>query len=529
VRRVRIATRGSDLALWQARRVAALIEARCGFSTELVIVESHGDKDRATPLDRFSAVGVFTKALEDALLDGRADVAVHSMKDLPTVQPPELCIAAIPERADARDLLLARRHVKLSQARFGTSSKRRTAQLRRRFYHATFEEIRGNVPTRVEKLRRGDFDAIVLAAAGVERLGLDLSDLDVQRLSVDRMVPAPAQGALAIEARTDDTGLVATLREKLHDANVGALVESERMLLRLVEGGCSVPLGAHATREPDGRILLRAMLEWSPALVRASTLEAAARLAFQVLAPSPEITATALAGKTVTILREPDDAAELLGALARGGARGVAVPVRKSRNVASEEERLAALEALPPGAFVLFASANAAFGLSYAPDLRDPLRGYGIGAVGPGTARELAKYNVPLDLLAERQDGLGLAEAFLALGLAKTTTVLLPRAKEGRPELGNALRSAGYEVRELILYESDITPLASVDDDWDAIFVASPSGAEALPQAAFRAKLVAIGETTAAALRARGFAVAATAARPTTAGIVEALAAALSC
>jgi hydroxymethylbilane synthase len=524
---VRIATRGSDLALWQARRVAAMIEQRCGFSTELVIVQSHGDKDAKTALDRFATPGVFTKLLEDALLERRADVAVHSLKDLPTVQPPELCIAAIPERAAPEDLLIARKGVALERARIGTSSKRRQIAVRRRFPDATIGEIRGNVPTRVEKVRRGDCDATLLAAAGVERLGLELGDLDVRRLSIAEMVPAPAQGALAVEARAADRTLVAALHEKLHDAEIGALVEAERTLLRLVEGGCTVPLGAHATREPDGRILLRAALGAIPALVRADTPEAAARLAFRALHPEPDPDVSGLAGKTIAILRDAPDAADLRDRLEAGGARAEAISVIATPMVASGDEIDAWLgDPQRDRPFVLFASAHAVNRL-WTPGRKAALAAARIGAIGRATARALAGRGIPVDLIPQREDGAGLAEAFLALGLPTSTAVLLPRAKEGRPELRDALRSAGYDVRELVLYETHVTPLEKVAEEWDAVLVASPSGAEALPRTPFRAKLVAIGETTAAALRARGFAVAAVAARPTTAGMVEALAAAL--
>lgn len=516
---VRIATRGSDLALWQARRVASMIQERCGFSTELVIVESHGDKDAKTPLDRFSAPGVFTKALEDALLAGRADVAVHSLKDLPTVQPPELCIAAIPERASAEDLLIARKGLPIK--RIGTSSKRRAAQLAARSSEVEVLEIRGNVPTRVEKLRRGDYDAIVLAAAGVERLGLDLADLDVTPLSVEEMVPAPAQGALAIEVRAADRDLVGALREKVHDREIAPLVEAERTLLRLVEGGCTVPLGAHATRI-DGEIVLRATLAGARALVRARRAEEAARLAFRALRPDPDsvrVTAT-FAGRRILVLREPD-----------------AEPAAKLRELGAHVQSRAAFSmsvlggpgtiqtAVEGADWVLFASPYALWIVGSSTEL---FRSRRIGAVGPGTARELARIGIPIDLLSEKSTGAGLAEAFLALGLPKQTAVLLPRARDGRPELRDALRSAGYNVCDAVVYETSSQPIGPIEDEWDAVLVASPSGAEALPQAAFRAKLVAIGETTAAALRARGFAVAAVAARPTTEGMVEALAAALS-
>jgi hydroxymethylbilane synthase len=527
---VRIATRGSDLALWQARRVARLIEERCGLETELVIVASHGDKDGESPIERLGAVGVFTKELERALLEGEADIAVHSLKDLPAVQPPELVLAAIPERADPRDLLVARRGADIARARIGTSSKRREAQIRARFPAAAVVAMRGNVPTRVEKLRRGECDAIVLAAAGVERLGLDLSDLDVTPLPIEEVVPAPAQGAIAVEARVADCGLLMAL-ERIDDREAAELVAAERRLLRLVEGGCTVPLGAHAKRSESGRIVLSAMLGTTPALVRAATPEAAAELAFCVLRPDPapfdrEAARRALEGRTVAILRDPLDAADLARELSELGARADIVPAIACRPIAPGELR-AALAALPKDGFVLVASPRGAAALASEAG-PEAFRTRRAGAVGAGTARVLARAGIPIDLLAEKADGAGLAGAFVALGLPRETPVLLPAAKDGRPELGDALRAAGYAPRVLAVYETEPLPIPAVDPRWDAILLASPSAARALPVAAFRAKLVAIGETTAGALRARGFPVAAVAARPTTAGMIEAIAAALA-
>ncbi len=265
---VRIGTRGSELALWQARRVAALLAERLDLGSELVVVRTRGDVVRDVAFHKMEGKGFFTKELQQALLEERVDLVVHSLKDLPTEEPPGLALAAIPERTDPGDLLLARSGTLRPShadplglpggATVGTSSLRRAAQLLHLRPDLHVEALRGNVPTRVRRLREGRYDAIVLAAAGVRRLGLDLAGLDLLELPPEVMLPAPGQGALAIETRAADP-----LRERLaalHDAEVARCVEAERLLLQLLGGGCHLPLGCLATRRPSGTIRLQAAL-----------------------------------------------------------------------------------------------------------------------------------------------------------------------------------------------------------------------------------------------------------------------------
>lgn len=252
---VRIGTRGSRLALWQARYLQGELE-RLGIPSELVVIKTQGDRVQHLSLDKLEGKGFFTKELEDALLAGEIDAAVHSMKDLPTVQPDGLAIAGVSPRADARDWLLVRRDVARDDitwrlphgATVGTSSARRKAQLLDLRPDLTTADIRGNVPTRIEKLRSGAFDAIVLAAAGITRLELDVADLHVQPLHPREFVPAPAQGVLAYQCKAAD---VATRRlfAKLHHAPTAACTNVERSLLRSFDGGCHLPLGAHCVHE----------------------------------------------------------------------------------------------------------------------------------------------------------------------------------------------------------------------------------------------------------------------------------------
>ena len=264
---LRIGTRGSDLALWQARRVAGLLRHRLGLDARLEVIKTKGDRVQDVAFRKMEGKGFFTKELQEALLDDRVDLVVHSLKDLPTEEAPGLRVAAIPERSNPADLLLARRGLVARSAEdplglpqgavLGTSSLRRAAQALAHTPELTIRALRGNVPTRIGKLRAGDYDAILVAAAGVGRLDLDLSDLDAVELSPDVMLPAPGQGALAIETRRDDE--VGRAVEALHDDDLAAGIRAERGLLALLGGGCHLPLGCLACRDSGG-IRLQAVL-----------------------------------------------------------------------------------------------------------------------------------------------------------------------------------------------------------------------------------------------------------------------------
>ena len=248
MRSLRIGTRGSALARWQAEYVRAAL-ARHGADAELVIIRTSGDRDRQSSLREIGGKGVFTKELEDALLDERIDLAVHSMKDVPTSLPSGLEIAAICEREDPRDALVSRGGLKLDQlprgARVGTSSLRRQAQLRH--YRADLEmvEMRGNVDTRLAKLAQGDYHAIVLAKAGLDRLGR--ADRISELLPPAICLPAAGQGAIGIEMRKGDA--LSSAVRKLNHLESQAAVEAERAVLAGLESGCQVPIGAWARGE----------------------------------------------------------------------------------------------------------------------------------------------------------------------------------------------------------------------------------------------------------------------------------------
>ncbi|QYJ03774.1 hydroxymethylbilane synthase [Nocardioides panacisoli] len=246
-RTLRIGTRRSELARTQSETVAALLRETLGVATELVVVSTEGDRTQraGTPLTELGGAGVFVSALREALLAGEVDVAVHSLKDLPTTPEPGIALAAVPSREDPRDAVVARDGLTLGElpagSVVGTGSPRRATQIRALGLGLDVVGIRGNVGTRIEKVRSGECDAVVLARAGLARTGR-LEDV-TEVLDPLQMLPAPGQGALAVECRADEPDLVADLAG-INDPLTHAAVVAERATLATLEGGCSAPIGA---------------------------------------------------------------------------------------------------------------------------------------------------------------------------------------------------------------------------------------------------------------------------------------------
>jgi hydroxymethylbilane synthase len=277
-----IGSRGSQLALWQARHVAS----KLNVETRIEIIKTTGDKIQDVPLSQVGGKGLFTKEIEEALLDHRIDLAVHSLKDMPSELPEGLILAAIPEREDPRDALLG---APLKEgSRVGTSSLRRSVQLKAMHRGVSIETLRGNLDTRIRKLDEGQYDTIILAAAGLRRLGW--ADRISELIPVDVMIPAVGQGALAIETRDDD-GEARNLARTLEHEPSRIAITAERAFLAVFGGGCQVPIGAHATvsgsqihlrafvSEPDGSNAKRGELTGTDALLVGQ------QLASQLLGP----------------------------------------------------------------------------------------------------------------------------------------------------------------------------------------------------------------------------------------------------
>ncbi len=288
---IRVGTRGSRLARIQTAGVVARLEA-AGHRVEVCVLKTAGDREQHLPFEAIGPPGVFVGEIELALATGKIDVAVHSYKDLPSASPEPLAVAAVPERLDPADVLLVRKKDRIARklaggetlplgqgARVGTSSARRAALLRDLRPDLEARPIRGNLPTRIAKLKQGgagdeSYDAILLAAAGLERLDADASARDLTRgvarfrLDPDIFVPAPAQGALAVQVRRDDP--VRAVVEVFDDPDRRREVEVERRLLARVEGGCRVAVGAWCRALPDGQLALTAVLEVDSHLRRAT-------------------------------------------------------------------------------------------------------------------------------------------------------------------------------------------------------------------------------------------------------------------
>lgn len=293
-----IGSRGSKLARWQAEHVKARLQ-QLGFAAHIEVIRTSGDRLQNLSLVQAGGKGLFTKEIEEALQQKTIDIAVHSLKDLPTEHPPGLVIAAIPEREDPRDALLGKRLDQLQEgARVGTSSNRRRAQTLLLRPDLVIEPVRGNVDTRLRKLQEGQYDAILLAVAGLHRLHLDAHISQI--FSPDEMCPAPGQGALAIQTRDHDPAF--DICRVLNDTGTSAAVRSERALLNSLGGGCQLPIGAFAELHgdvltlragvfaPDGKRHLRMTFQGSAVSPEQLGLEAAQHLieagALELLLPA---------------------------------------------------------------------------------------------------------------------------------------------------------------------------------------------------------------------------------------------------
>jgi hydroxymethylbilane synthase len=517
--KLRIGTRGSELALWQARHVAARLSA-AGRECELRVLTTRGDRIDEVPLHQVEGKGFFTAEIEQALLEGRIDLAVHSHKDLPGAMTPGLAIAAVPERGAAGERLLVAPPAHdpgepflplRAGARVGTSAPRRGAELHALRPDLELLPLRGNVPTRVRRLREGRLDAIVLAAAGLERLGLDLSDLVVVPLPVELLVPAPGQGALAIQIRAGDVALLHILRDTLADEETGRIVAAERSLLQALGGSCNLPLGVHVSAHPDTGFRALAFLgadhprpgasaRWCEAAGR--TPEEAVRAAGVLLHGAQPTGVGPLGGLRVALAGAAGSGQGLAERLAVLGATVLREVVLEIEDLegAGLAARVAGLRA---GDALAVTSAHAARRLS---GLRLPA-GVCLAAVGPATAQVLAALGLAPALVGKG----GARELARSLELAAGARVLFPCAEEARPELEQELRARGIALERLVLYRTRPRTGVSLERAADVRVYLSPSAVRACRAAEASgagggALRIALGKSTAAELAAAGLA-----------------------
>jgi hydroxymethylbilane synthase len=271
MKKVIIGSRGSDLALWQAHFVKDEL-AKINIEAQIKIIKTQGDIIQHLSFDKMEGKGFFTKEIEAALLDKSIDIAVHSHKDLETTYPKGLTVAAVSSREDPSELLLVRKESVDTNKKWdlkpnpivGTSSGRRKSQLIQVRPDVELKDLRGNVPTRINKLRDGMYDAILVARAGVKRLSLDISDLHQVVLDPEEFIPAPAQGVLGIQIREDDRDLF-TLLQKLNNQKIQKQIGIERKILNLLDGGCQLPLGAYCP--DDQKVLVAFAKKWQDGAV----------------------------------------------------------------------------------------------------------------------------------------------------------------------------------------------------------------------------------------------------------------------
>ena len=533
---VTVGTRGSALARCQTERVIELLtEAWPGLVCEATPIVTHGDRTQASgePLPEIGGKGLFTAELEEGLRSGEIDLAVHSLKDLPAEEAPGVTVGAVCLREDSRDCLVARDGLGLAQlpagAVVGTSSLRRAAQLRALRPDLELRSIRGNVDTRVRKVHQGEFDAVVLAAAGVRRLGLE--DAVTEWLPLETMLPAPGQGALAVQCRAGDAPLL-TLLAAIDDPGTRAATGAERAFLRALGGGCTAPVGAYAeavwpglvrmetlVASPDGGDVVRVKGEGEPE-------ELGERLAREALGTGADSILRAirpLRGRRIVVTRPREQSLGLADELERLGASVVIVPLVRIEPPEDASALESALAELDRYDWVIFTSVN---GVAAVRTLAANMGEAKVAAVGPATAAAVRRLGAELSFVPERYAAEDIVAGLEPLSGAR---VLLPQADIADPGLAEELRSRGatvdavpaYRTVEVERTSSELAELRAAD----AVVLASGSAARSLAshRGAGEALVVCIGPKTADAARDVGLTVGLVAHEATFEGIIQAL------
>jgi hydroxymethylbilane synthase len=562
-RTIIIGTRASKLALAQTEIVrSALLKLKHDLDVQVEHIVTKGDLVLDRPLSEIGGNGLFVTQIESALRAGSIDLAVHSAKDLPSALPADMVLAAFLPRADARDVLVSRDGVMLAElpehARVGTSSPRRTCLLRALRPDLTLLDIRGNVDTRLRKLREGEYDAIVLAAAGLQRLGL--LDCVTEWLDPHSFIPAVAQGALVVEARADDAFMV-ELAGALNDAGTSTVVRAERAFLARLGGTCSLPVGAYASLK-DGSLHIWGMVgtddctiilgehtgqETAPeeaGITLAEALLARPQLAKQAVVGRPSSSVRPLQGRKIVVTRPQEQSAGLVARLRELGATPIECPAISIAPLRDPAPLDAAISHLETYDWVIFTSVNgvthftgrmAALGKEISVLCERKL-----GAIGPATHSALQKLGCSPDFMPETY----IAEAIVEqIGDLTGTRVLLPRADIARQALARGLSALGADVDEVPAYHTVHSEATGVlidalgRDEVDAITFTSSSTvrytidgmldaglnrAEAL-ELMNRAAIVCIGPITAGTARECGLTVTATSNEYIVDGVVDTL------
>lgn len=489
-----IASRGSELALWQANFVQAQLK-NIGVESEIKIIRTQGDKIQHLSLDKLEGKGFFTKEIEEALLAKEADLAVHSHKDLPTESPEGLVIAAVSYRENPGELLLIRKESVDQRLKFrlkakavtGTSSARRKSQLLAYRPDLELKDLRGNVPTRIEKLRRGEYDAILLAAAGVERLNIDLSEFHVERPDTKEFIPAPAQGVLALQTRAEDRELIAKLQE-MHHSDVQECIAVERKILNLFQGGCQMPLGAYCEKEEDTYKVWTAMAaEWNAPL-RTMYTESADPVA---LAERVVKKLRSFKPVSVFITRDLREEDFFFHVLTQNGCDVHGLALIETKRIIAPK--------IPQTDWIFFSSKQ---GVKHFLAQTKIGPGVKLAAVGKGTSDELRKHNLRADFIGGSNDTRIIAKQFGAI--AGRSRVLFPQAKGSLKTVQQQLPAT--KNIDLTVYETLSRPANDLPV-CDVMVFTSPSNVEAFfleNTLSKTQRVVAMGHATGNALKEKG-------------------------
>ncbi len=494
-----IGSRGSDLALWQANHVKDKL-ASAGIPSEIKIIKTQGDKIQDLSFDKLEGKGFFTKEIEDALLANEIDLAVHSHKDLPTTSPQGLMIAAVSEREDPSELLLIRKEnvdTKLplnlrKNALVGTSSARRKSQLIAYRNDLKITDLRGNVPTRIEKLRRGDYDAIMLAAAGVERLKIDLDEFIVEKLSPKEFIPAPAQGVLALQIREDDKTLFEAL-QFFNQTQVAEAISVERKVLNLFDGGCQLPLGVYCEKglnEEDVPVwnvwVARAVKADAAPIYTLYQTEKTEGVAENIVKQIKDIKPC-----SVFITRNLFDNSPFYQSLKANGF--------EPSGHSLIEFKLIPFKTLPATDWIFFSSKHA---VTYFFKQKPNITNQKFGVIGKGTADALRQYGSRADFIGQSTDTKITGKQFAAK-VGSQATVLFPQAKESmrsiQKQFNKPIQTIDLNVYQTIKQTDLPIPYS------DTILFTSPSNVQAYFESGHtikpEQKVIAMGGTTASEIK----------------------------
>jgi len=495
---IRIATRGSDLALWQANHIAAKLNA-IGLKTELKIIKTQGDKIQHLSLEKLEGKGFFTKEIEDALLNNEADLAVHSHKDLPTESHPGLMIAAVTDREDPSELLLIRKESMDAKLKFslkknavvGTSSSRRKSQLLAFRQDLVLKDLRGNVPTRVDKLRNADYDAILIASAGVERLELDISDLHSEKLNPKEFIPAPAQGVLAIQIRKGEKELFEKL-QTINHADVATQISIERKVLNLFQGGCMMPVGAYCEYDDDKEVY-KAWISKS---------ETGEHLPVGIFVESKN--ADGLAEKIVSKIKSVKPASVFITRSLKR--EDYFHRILSHHGFMVEGKSLIEMKPIPFGStpdtdWIFFSSKHAVkFFFLQKPEIGSQK----FGCIGKATAEAIRKFGRRADFIGYSTDTKMTGKQFASR--VGSGTVLFPMAKGSMRSVQNGFVKSGQTI-DLVVYETLKADFVVPKTDYEIMLFTSPSNVESYfekNKIILSQKIIAMGEATAGTLKKFG-------------------------